>query len=127
MQQLGKWTNSARRPRGDFLIDETLKHLPDRYTMIHFTKVGNTVLEHLLLHPGGALLIVMRDVGGKIELRKKRFRRTANPLARIVGASGPRPRPAGSRTRRGDRRPEPGIEGATSGDRRRRCCRVYGL
>jgi hypothetical protein len=90
MQQLGKWTNSARRPRGDLLIDETLKHLPDnKYTMIHFTKVGGNVLEHVLLHPGGALLIVVRDVAGKIELRKKRFRRTANPIGRIIGASGP--------------------------------------
>jgi hypothetical protein len=89
MQQLGKWSNSARRPRGDFLIDETLKHLPDRYTLIHYAKAGNAVLEHLLLHPGGALLIVMRDVAGKIELRKKRFRRLANPIGRIIGASGP--------------------------------------
>ena len=32
MQQLGKWTNTPRRPRGDILLDETLKHLPDRYT-----------------------------------------------------------------------------------------------
>jgi len=89
MQQLGKWTNSARRPRGDILLDESLKHLPDRYTLIHYAKVGNVVLEHVLLHPGGALLIVMRDVVGKIELKRKRFRRMANPIARMIGASGP--------------------------------------
>ena len=89
MQQLGKWTNSSRRPRGDMLLDETLKHLPDRYTLIHYAKVGNTVLEHVLLHPGGALLIVIRDVTGKIQLRGKRFRRMANPIARMIGASGP--------------------------------------
>ena len=89
MQQLGKWTNSARRPRGDLLLDDLLKHLPDRYTMIHFPKVGGTVVEHLLLHPGGALVIVVRDVAGRIELRKKRFRRTSNVFARMIGASGP--------------------------------------
>ncbi len=89
MQQLGKWTNSARRPRGDFLLDELIKHLPDKYTLIHFVKVGDTVIEHLLLHPGGALIIVMRDVTGKIQLQKKRFKRMSNPLARIIGASGP--------------------------------------
>jgi hypothetical protein len=90
MQQLGKWTNSPRRPRGDLLIDETLKHLPDnKYTMVHDANAGGTVLEHVLLHPGGALLIVVRDVAGKVELRKKRFRRTANPIGRIIGASGP--------------------------------------
>jgi hypothetical protein len=89
MQQLGKWTNSARRPRGDLLLDDLLKHLPDRYTMIHFPKIGATVVEHLLLHPGGALIIVMRDVAGRVELRKKRFRRTSNILGRVIGASGP--------------------------------------
>ena len=89
MQQLGKWTNAARRPRGDLLLDDLLKHLPDRYTMIHYPKIGTTIVEHLLLHPGGALIIVMRDVAGRIELRKKRFRRTSNVLARVIGASGP--------------------------------------
>jgi hypothetical protein len=89
MQQLGKWTNSARRPRGDLLLDELLKHLSDKYTLIHYPKIGQTVVEHLLLHPGGALIIVMRDVAGKIELRKRRFRRTSNILARVIGASGP--------------------------------------
>ena len=89
MQQLGKWTNTPRRPRGDILLDETLKHLPDRYTLIHFAKVGNTVIEHVLLHPGGALTIVIRDVAGRVELQKKRFRRRSNPIGRIIGASGP--------------------------------------
>jgi hypothetical protein len=89
MQQLGKWTNSPRRPRGDIALDELLKHLPDRYTLIHYAKVGNTIVEHILLHPGGALAIVLRDVTGKIELRKKRFRRQSNPLTRILSASGP--------------------------------------
>lgn len=89
MQQLGKWTNTTRRPRGDVLLDETLKHLPDRYSMIHYAKVGNVVLEHVLLHPGGALLIVMRDVVGKIELKRKHFRRKVNPISRMIGASGP--------------------------------------
>lgn len=89
MQQLGKWTNSARRPRGDLMLDELLKHLSDKYTLIHYAKIGQTVVEHLLVHPGGALVIVVRDVAGRVELRKKRFRRTSNILARVIGASGP--------------------------------------
>ncbi len=89
MQQLGKWTNSPRRPRGDIALDELLKHLPDRYTLIHYPKIGDTVVEHLLLHPGGVLAIVLRDVAGKVQLNRKRFRRTSNPLTRILSASGP--------------------------------------
>jgi hypothetical protein len=89
MQQLGKWTNTVRRPRGDLQIDESLKHLPDRYALIHYAKAGPVVVEHVLLHPGGALLIVLRDVAGRIELKRTRFRRIANPIARMIGASGP--------------------------------------
>ena len=68
MQQLGKWTNSPRKPRGDLLIDQVLKNFPDRYTLIHYTKIGKQNLEHVLLHPGGALVIVVRDVQGRIRL-----------------------------------------------------------
>src|SRR3954451_20693010 len=39
MQQLGKWTNSPRKPRGDQLIDAALKNLPDKYTMVHYTRI----------------------------------------------------------------------------------------
>jgi hypothetical protein len=89
MQQLGKWTNSPRKPRGDLLIDQVLKNLPDRYTLIHYTKIGKQNLEHVLLHPGGALVIVLRDVQGRIRLDGKHFRKTSNPLTRVLGASGP--------------------------------------
>src|SRR4051794_31361425 len=64
MQQLGKWTNSPRKPRGDLLIDSQLKNLPDKYTLVHYAKAGKQTIEHVLLHPGGALIIVVRDVAG---------------------------------------------------------------
>jgi len=89
MQQLGKWTNSPRKPRGDLLIDASLKNLPDKYTLIHYTRIEKQMIEHTLLHPGGALVIVLRDVAGKIRVDGKRFRKTSNPLARILSASGP--------------------------------------
>lgn len=89
MQQLGKWTNSPRKPRADLQIDAALKNLPDKYTMIHYTKIGKQMVEHTLLHPGGALVIVVREVAGTIRLDGKRFRKTSNPLSRLLSASGP--------------------------------------
>ena len=90
MQQLGKWSNSSRRPRADVTIDAQLKHLPDsKYAMIHYARVGRRVVEHILVHPGGLLVIVVRDVAGKITLKKRRFTRSSGILSRLIGASGP--------------------------------------
>ena len=90
MQQMGKWTSTARRPRADLLLDQQLKNLPDaKYAMVHYGRVGKTGLEHVLLHPGGLLVIVVRQVQGKIAVKGKRFTRASNPLTRIMSASGP--------------------------------------
>jgi hypothetical protein len=89
MQQLGKWTTSPRKPRSDLQIDAALKNLPDKYTMIHYSRVGKQMIEHTLLHPGGALIIVVREVTGHVRLDGKRFRKSANPLSRLLSASGP--------------------------------------
>ncbi len=90
MQQMGKWTSTARRPRGDLLLDQQLKNLPDaKYAMVHYGRLGKTTLEHVLLHPGGLLVVVVRQVQGKIAVKGRRFTRASNPLTRIMGASGP--------------------------------------
>ena len=90
MQQLGKWSNSPRRPRADLTLDNQLKHLPDgKYTMIHYARVGKRVVEHVLVHPGGLLVLVVRDVAGKVSLKGRRFTRSSGILSRLIGASGP--------------------------------------
>jgi hypothetical protein len=89
MQQLGKWTNSPRKPRSDLQIDASLKNLPDKYTLIHYSRIGKQMVEHALLHPGGALVIVVREVSGQVRLDGKRFKKTTNPLSRLLSASGP--------------------------------------
>ena len=90
MQQMGKWTSTARRPRADLLLDQQLKSLPDaKYALVHYGRLGKTSIEHVLLHPGGLLVIVVRQVAGKIAVDGRRFSRASNPLSRIMGASGP--------------------------------------
>jgi len=87
MQQLGKW---SRSPRNDELIDARLKALPDsKYTMIHYASFGKRVVEHLLVHPGGLLVITSRELAGKVTVKEKRWRKTGAGFTRFFSMSGP--------------------------------------
>lgn len=87
MQQLGKW---SRSPRNDELIDARLKSLPDsKYTMVHYAAFGKRVVEHLLVHPGGLLVIISRELPGKVSVKEKRWRKTGAGFTRFFSMSGP--------------------------------------
>jgi len=86
MQQVGKWTRS---PRNDQVLDYQLKALPDRYALVHYAPVGKRRLEHVLVHPGGALVITVKELDGVIEERKSRWRRKGSGLRRFLSFSGP--------------------------------------
>ncbi len=86
MQQVGKWT---RNPRNDQVLDYQLKALPDRYALVHYAPVGKRRLDHVLVHPGGALAITVKELDGLIEERKSRWRRKGSGLRRFLSFSGP--------------------------------------
>lgn len=86
MQQVGKWT---RNPRNDQVLDHQLKTLPDRYALVHYAPVGKRRLEHVLVHPGGALVLTVKEIDGVIEERKSRWRRKGSGLRRFLSFSGP--------------------------------------
>ncbi len=86
MQQVGKWT---RNPRNDQVLDHQLKTLPDRYALVHYAPIGKRRLEHVLIHPGGALVITVKEIDGVIEERKSRWRRKGSGLRRFLSFSGP--------------------------------------
>jgi Nuclease-related domain len=89
MQQLGKWSNNARHPRNDLALDARLQSLPDKYALIHYPKLGKRVVEHMLIHPGGVLVITARDYPGKVTVQGNRWRRSGLGLSRLFGFSGP--------------------------------------
>jgi Nuclease-related domain len=89
MQQLGKWSNNARHPRNDLALDSRLQSLPDKFALIHFPKLGKRVVEHLLVHPGGVLVITARDYPGRVTVQGNRWRRSGLGLSRLFGFSGP--------------------------------------
>jgi hypothetical protein len=100
MQQMGKWSNNARKLRDDVALDNALSSLSDRYVMLHYCKLGKDVIEHQLIHPGGVLVITTRDLPGRVEWRGGRWRRKGAGFTRLFGMSGPQlGNPSGETTR----------------------------
>lgn len=86
MQQMGKW---SRQPRDDQQIDSALETLSDKYIVVHFAKVGKSVVEHLLVHPGGILVMTSRDMPGKAIARGRRWKKKSTGSLRLFSFSGP--------------------------------------
>ena len=87
MQQVGKW---SRNPRNDQFLDALLKDkLSDRYTLIHFAPIGKVKAEHILVHPGGLLVVSLRELDGRVQENGHRWTRKAGGLRRLFSFSGP--------------------------------------
>ncbi len=86
MQQVGKW---SRNPRNDQLLDAQMKSLGDRYTLVHYPPVGKHKVEHVLVYPGGLLVITAKEIEGTIEATGSRWRKKGGGIRRIFGFSGP--------------------------------------
>lgn len=85
MQQLAKW---SRSPRNDVVLDDRLKSFPDKYALIHYGLVGKTVVEHMLVHPGGVIVLTARAVTGQISGHGSKWRKRGFGFMRFFG-SGP--------------------------------------
>lgn len=70
-QQYSKW---RRKPRVDEAIDATLARLSDRFALIHYPEIGTNSPEHVLVTPGGVLVITPKDVTGRVTVEGKRWR-----------------------------------------------------
>jgi hypothetical protein len=86
MQQVSKW---SRHPRPDELLIEALRRLNDRYTLIHFPAVGKGHPEHVLVYPGGLVVITTRQVNGNISVDGNRWHRSGGRILALIGMSGP--------------------------------------
>ncbi len=89
LQSVGKFLSNNRKKRADELLDRTLERLNDRYTLIHYAQIGKRGVEHLIVHSSGVLVVTMREIGGKIIVNERRWRRGGNPLGRFFNYSGP--------------------------------------
>lgn len=85
MQQVGKWN---RAQRNDVILDVLLKELGERYTLVHYAKLGKRVVEHTLVYPGGALAITARELPGTIGYENGRWRKIGQGITRFLGMGG---------------------------------------
>lgn len=86
MQQVTKW---SRKPPADQLLNTTLSRLNDRYTLIHFTDAIQGHPEHILVGPGGLIVITTRDVFGQVTVKNNRFHRVGGRLWFLMGMGSP--------------------------------------
>lgn len=67
MYFMNRW---GRRPRVDQVLDQALKGLEDKYTILHYV----TPVPHLLVGPAGVWALLPYYQGGKITYEKNRWR-----------------------------------------------------
>jgi hypothetical protein len=85
MQQVGKWN---RAQRNDVILDVLLKDLGERYSLIHYARIGKRTIEHALVHPGGIMAITARELPGGVAYRDGRWRKVGQGLSRFFGMGG---------------------------------------
>lgn len=95
MQQIGRW---SRNPRNDQVIDRNLEKLGDRYIVVHYPDIGGKRLDHLVIYPGGALVLTAKEIDGEVSVDGKRWRRKTHGLRRFLSFSGPQLGQPGSET-----------------------------
>ena len=86
MQEVGKW---SRPVRNDQIIDQALAKVGDRHTMAHFVKAGGKTFEHLLIHPGGVVVFITREMMGKVSVKGGRWRKRGGGALRLFSMGGP--------------------------------------
>ncbi len=84
MQQVAKWNAG-----NDVRLDTLLRSLGDQYTLIHYAQVGNRTIEHLLVYPGGVLVLTAKELPGQVSYRNGRWRKKTGGLSRLFGMGGP--------------------------------------
>ena len=87
LQGVAKW---SRRVRNDQLIDQELRRLSDRYTLIHYPTFGTRTPEHVLIHETGVVVMTTKEVIGRVEVRGKTYQKMGQGiLSRWLNFSGP--------------------------------------
>jgi hypothetical protein len=89
LQTIGKFVSNERKKRSDEQIDRALARLNDRYTAIHYARIGKRTVDHLIVHTSGVLVLTIREVTGKVIVNGRSWRKGGNPLGRLMNYSAP--------------------------------------
>lgn len=85
MQQVNRWA----RPGADEQLDDALRRLNDRYTLIHYPGPTGGHPDHLLIGPNGVLAITTRRVPGVVTVKDNKWSRPGGGLWRIMAMGTP--------------------------------------
>lgn len=85
-QQHARW---ARRPRADEAIDDQLGRLNDRYAVVHYPEIGQGSPDHVIVSPGGVIVLTTRDVQGDVTVEGSRWRQRKIFLMRFFNLGAP--------------------------------------
>jgi hypothetical protein len=87
LQGVAKW---GRKIRNDQLVDQELRRLSDRYTLIHYPRIGGRTLDHVLVHETGLLVMTTKETIGRVEVRGTKYRKPGQSMfGRFLGMGGP--------------------------------------
>jgi hypothetical protein len=86
VQHSSKW---SRKPRIDVQMDTTLARLNDRYAIIHYPELGSNSPEHVVVTPGGVIVLTALDVSGKVKAVGKRWTQNRLFIARFFNLGAP--------------------------------------
>jgi len=87
LQGIAKW---GRKVRNDQLVDQELRRLSDRYTLVHYPRISNRTLDHVLVHETGLLVMTTKEVIGRVEVRGAKYRKPGQSMiGRFIGMGGP--------------------------------------
>jgi hypothetical protein len=89
LQRVSKYVSNERKKRPDEQVDKALTRLNDRYTVIHYAQLGKRVVDHLVVHNSGIIVLTLREVTGKVIVNENRWRKGGNPLGRFFNYSAP--------------------------------------
>lgn len=89
MRGLGRWSHNARHIREDLALDEKLSSLPDRLTTVHYGKLDKSIAEHVIVHPGGVLVVTAKDFPGAAKVSGDRWKRQGSGFSRVFSFGGP--------------------------------------
>lgn len=86
LQQLTRW---SRKPRADEVLDQELRPLNDRFTLVHFPELPGRRPDHVLIMPSGLLVMTTREIQGRLSVKGRTWRKRGNPLGRMFFLGGP--------------------------------------
>ncbi|MBX3069561.1 MAG: hypothetical protein KF883_03535 [Thermomicrobiales bacterium] len=89
MRGVSTWSHNARHARQDMALDAHLDSLSERHTLIHYAGLEGGMVDHVMVVPGGVVVLTTTDFPGEAKCVNDRWQRGGPMLSRMFSFSGP--------------------------------------